>query len=122
MESIPARLLSVFLHATQVIFLVAMVFGHSACGKVVFAPRGVRGKWFLRRGIFLSCIFLSGAGSGGLLAFFADKLEQVMVVHGFDFIRKQDKAAVDVIEFAAVELVSELFITPSQSMAAGVLA
>jgi len=52
----------------------------------------------------------------------ADQFEQVVIFDVFDFIGEADKAAIDVVERATIELVAELFAADGECMTAGVLA
>ena len=42
---------------------------------------------------------------------FADQFEQMVIVHVLDFIRKDYKLAIDLIQFAALKAISQLFAT-----------
>ena len=52
----------------------------------------------------------------------SDQFEQMAVLHLFNAVGKNDKPAIDLIEFAPLKLVSQLFAPQSQRVAAGVLA
>ena len=52
----------------------------------------------------------------------ADQLEQVMIFHVLDLVGEPDEAAIDVVEFAPVELVAELFAAQAERVASGMLA
>ena len=58
----------------------------------------------------------------GLATGFADQLQEVMVLNILDLVREQNKAAVNFVKRATLELVAELFATKTQRVTSGMLA
>src|ERR1700732_4265624 len=61
------------------------------------------------------------AAADGAACDVLDQFEQMAVLHLLDAVRENHKPAIDLIEFAALKLMSELFAAQSQRVAARVL-
>src|SRR5258707_707030 len=98
------------------------LIGIGSCGRGDGTRKMQSGRGGRKLLALAAAIILADAAAADAACNVLDQFEQMAVLHLFDAVGKNYKSSIDLIEFAALKLMSELFAAQSERVTAGMLA